>query len=107
MDKDEETAVSEREIVEKYREIAFGSGSRDSDRLRALEWLSAYADRKKGEGAELRRLDEILRSLRPGVGHDTQSDGSGNQDAEERSFSRAAPACPEAPGVIPEADTDD
>ena len=55
--------ISEQEIVEKYREIAFGNGSKDSDRLRALEWLSSYAEHKKGEGAEMRRLDEILRSL--------------------------------------------
>ncbi len=81
-DMDGEAAVSEREIVRKYREIAFGSGSKDSDRLRALEWLSAYAERKKGEGAELRRLDEILRSLQTRPERDGQPSGSAEKREE-------------------------
>jgi len=55
--------IDERKIVDEFKRIAF-SGEKDSERMRALEWLAARLERKNSEDAVLRKLDEVLAELR-------------------------------------------
>ena len=52
--------VTEEDIVSKFVEIAFAESTKDSDRLRALDWLSDYLNRTDDRNAVLDKLDEVL-----------------------------------------------
>ena len=52
--------ISEEDIVAKFAEIAFAESTKDSDRLRALDWLSDYLSRADGRSSVLEKLDEAL-----------------------------------------------
>jgi hypothetical protein len=55
--------LSEDEIAEQFRRIAF-DGDKDSDRMKALEWLSEWLERKNTSNQVLGKLDEVLAELR-------------------------------------------
>lgn len=52
--------VTEEEIVSKFAEIAFAESTKDSDRLRALDWLSDHLNRSDDRNAVLDKLDQVL-----------------------------------------------
>lgn len=56
--------LSEKMIVEKFTEIAFSEDARDSDRLRALDWLSCYFRRTRDKEETLEKLDKILSGIK-------------------------------------------
>ena len=56
--------VSDRKIVDAFSDIAFSEDSKDTDRIRALDWLADYLEKEKGQDAVLKRLDEVLADLR-------------------------------------------
>ncbi len=58
-----ENEIIENDIIAEFKQIAFG-GDKDSDRMRALEWLAEYLERKNTEESVLRKLDEVLAELR-------------------------------------------
>jgi len=55
--------IDERLILKEFKRIAF-EGEKDSERMRALEWLADWLERKNTENAVLRKLDEVLAELR-------------------------------------------
>lgn len=55
--------IDERQIIAEFKKIAF-LGEKDSERMRALEWLAERLDRKNEGDAVLRKLDEVLAELR-------------------------------------------
>ena len=55
--------IDERLIIAVFIRIAF-DGEKDSERMRALEWLAEWLDRRKTEDVVLRKLDEVLAELR-------------------------------------------
>ena len=56
--------VSEKKIREKFAEIAFAAETKDSDRLRALDWLANYLSKEKDTSTVLERLDAVLEEIR-------------------------------------------
>lgn len=56
--------VTERKIVKRFAEIAFDPETKDSDRLRALDWLSEHLEKKSGQEETLNKLDKVLDELR-------------------------------------------
>lgn len=55
--------IDERQIIAEFKKIAF-NGEKDSERMRALEWLADWLDRKNSGDEALRKLDEVLAELR-------------------------------------------
>lgn len=55
--------IDERQIIAEFKKIAF-NGEKDSERMRALEWLADWLDRKNSGDEVLRKLDEVLAELR-------------------------------------------
>ena len=53
-------SVTEEDIVSKFAEIAFAESTKDSDRLRALDWLADHLSRSDDRNAVLEKLDEVL-----------------------------------------------
>ena len=58
--------MTEKRIVKRFAEIAFDPETKDSDRLRALDWLAAHLDEKNGQEEILRRLDRVLEEIKKG-----------------------------------------
>ena len=56
--------LSERQVVAQFCSIAFSGDAKDSDRLRALDWLGEYQEKNRDEMADLKRLDEDLAELK-------------------------------------------
>ncbi len=71
--------VTDKKIVRKFAEIAFSDETKDSDRIRALGWLSAYLDKEKEQDAVLSRLDAVLADIQ-GSSFDTSSPQSDEED---------------------------
>jgi hypothetical protein len=57
------TDIDETTIIAEFKKIAF-YGEKDSERMRALEWLADRLDRKNSGDEVLRKLDEVLAELR-------------------------------------------
>jgi hypothetical protein len=55
--------IDESRIIAEFKKIAF-EGEKDSERMRALEWLADRLDRKNSGDEVLRKLDEVLAELR-------------------------------------------
>ena len=53
-------AVTKKKIVAQVALLAFGEETKDSDRLRALEWLAEDLEKGSEENKTMKRLDEIL-----------------------------------------------
>ena len=56
--------VTEKKIVRRFAEIAFDPETKDSDRLRALDWLAEHLHEKNGQEEILHRLDRVLAELK-------------------------------------------
>lgn len=64
MPKKRNNAPTEDQVVAQFTAIAFSTDAKDSDRLRALDWLAEYLEKNRGESAMMERLDEILRKVK-------------------------------------------
>ena len=58
--------VSDEKIVNAFASIAFSKEAKDTDRIRALDWLADYLAKEKGQDAVLARLDRVLQQIREG-----------------------------------------
>ncbi len=56
--------IEEEAIVSGVAEIAFGENTKDSDRLRALDWLEEHRRRSRGHADVLEKLDRVLAEIK-------------------------------------------
>lgn len=56
--------ITEEDIVAGFREIAFSEETKDADRLRALDWLAGYIEKREENEEVMKKLDEVLEFLR-------------------------------------------
>lgn len=56
--------ISDKRIVDAFASIAFSEETKDTDRIRALDWLADYLDKEKGQDTVLKRLDAVLAQIK-------------------------------------------
>jgi len=59
-------SVKESDIVKEFVEIAFSEETKNSDRLRALDWLADYIAGTKAKDEVLKKLDDVLGKIESG-----------------------------------------
>ena len=64
MPRKKQSELSEEQVVAQFCAIAFSPDAKDSDRLRALDWLGEYLEKNRDQMAVMRRLDEVLARMK-------------------------------------------